>query len=237
MLPFLAVIIYAWGAVAGLALNTTNTDDKITTSPAYSVFLSSEQLNSALAHDILCSYSVIFSGASRIADSHVHMSREHVIQTLQRHKHQHPLNTSEIRTIQGNTSIGRYHSVIATDRYWLDSLAAYASDARFNCTVYFFPLRTPQSLLCLEVMAASGRFTHIVPNRVETTLAFTARYSIDTLEAHFRLPVVSPSSEIAAVFTDKNHFAQWIQDNRFGAFVPKTFSTPAEASFPCMVSV
>ena len=122
-------------------------------------------------------------------------------------------------------------------RHWVTELIKHTIDLPRQVEIYFFNFDSLEHRLCLEVMAAKGLFTHIVPTFVETSIKLNGEHSVDDIEAHFGVPYVSPNSDIITKFTDKNQFAQWIQDNGFGAFLPKTFSTPAEATFPCMVSV
>lgn len=44
-----------------------------------------------------------------------------------------------------------------------------------------------------------------------------------------------PSKQIMDIFNDKKLFANWIVANGFGAYIPRTFTTVRDISYPCML--
>ena len=200
--------------------------------PNPSAFLTDDEFRSLASQDRLtCSVTVVHP--SRPEKHIVNEVRMHdAISTLHKNAMLPPTNVTRLRSLAGK---GIKMTIAVEDQFHRQNVIDMNRLIVDPATVMLYNFTTPAEYLCFEVLAAEGRFDAFMPFNTDTEAKLASKYSLYELEGLFGMPFIMPDRTIVEVFSNKSQFASWMREHGFGRFVPETFRTAAEATFPCLV--
>ena len=133
---------------------------------------------------------------------------------------------------------GHTISIGVNGNWHLDDVSRMVNLTKDPVTLYAFgDFKNSTDLFCFEMFARSYLFEVLLPLGVgyaQVPLQSMGN-NYPELESFLNMPVIMPSKQIMDTFNDKKLFANWMVGHGFEKYIPRTFASIRDITYPCML--